>query len=185
MHDIGGPIGMRIATAHPERIAGLIFSNTSISRDGWDPARLEFYERIGGPETPENLATVLQLATEGRDRFLHQFGARRPDALDPDDWATDAYAFSIPEDRLFMSRLLMNMSANVPHYPEWNAYLKDRQPKTLVLWGRNDPFLVPAAAEAVKLDVPTADVRYFDGGHFALDENADAFASAVIDTFCR
>ena len=185
MHDIGGPIGMRIATAHPERIAGLIFSNTSISRDGWDPARLEFYERIGGQETPENLTKVLQLATEDRDRFLHQFGARNPAALDPDDWAADAYAFSISEHRLFMSRLLMNMSANVPHYPEWNAYLKERQPKTLVLWGRNDPFLVPAAAVAVKLDVPTADVRYFDGGHFALDENTNAFATAIIDTFCR
>jgi pimeloyl-ACP methyl ester carboxylesterase len=117
--------------------------------------------------------------------FLHQAGARQPDALDPDDWAMDAYAFSIPADRVFMSRLLMNMVANVPHYPEWSAYLKDRLPKTLVLWGRNDPFLVPAAAESVKQDVPKAEVRYFDGGHFALDENADAFAQAIIETFSR
>jgi pimeloyl-ACP methyl ester carboxylesterase len=185
MHDFGGPIGMRIATAHPERIAGLIFQNTTISLEGWNPARLKFYERIGGPETPDKLAEAEQLATEGRDRFLHQAGARQPDALDPDNWAIDAYAFSIPEDRVFMSRLLMNMAANVPHYPEWNAYLKERQPKTLILWGRNDPFLVPAAAESVKLDVPTAEVRYFDGGHFALDENADAFAKAIIETFSR
>ena len=56
MHDFGGPIGMRIATAHPERIAGLIFQNTTISREGWNPARLEVYERIGGPETPDKLA---------------------------------------------------------------------------------------------------------------------------------
>jgi pimeloyl-ACP methyl ester carboxylesterase len=185
MHDFGGPIGMRIATAHPERIAGLIFQNTTISLEGWNPARLKFYERIGGPETPDKLAEAEQLATEGRDMFLHQAGARRPDALDPDNWAIDAYAFSIPEKRVFMSRLLMNMEANVPHYPEWNAYLKERQPKTLILWGRNDPFLVPAAAESVKLDVPTAEVRYFDGGHFALDENADAFAEAINETFSQ
>src|SRR3989442_10636337 len=82
-----------------------------------------------------------------------------------------------------MSRVMMNMEANGPHYPEWNAYLKERRPKTLILWGRNDPFLVPAAAESVKLDVPTAEVRYFDGGHFALDENADAFAEAINETF--
>jgi pimeloyl-ACP methyl ester carboxylesterase len=75
------------------------------------------------------------------------------------------------------------MEAYVPHYPEWNAYLEDRQPKTLIRWERNDPFLVPAAAESVKRNVPTARVRYFDGGHFALDEYADAFAEAIIETF--
>jgi pimeloyl-ACP methyl ester carboxylesterase len=185
MHDFGGPIGMRISTAHPERIAGLIFQNTTISREGWNPARLEVYERIGGPETPDKLAEAEQMATVDRDKFLHQTGALQPEALDPDDWAIDAYAFSIPADRVFMSRLLMNLAANVQHYPEWNAYLKDRQPKTLVVWGRNDPLFVPMAAESVKRVVPTAEVRYFDGGHFALDEHADAIADAIIERFSR
>src|SRR5215470_8941314 len=96
MHDIGGPIGMRIATAHPERIAGLIFQNVTISVEGWNPERLKFYERIGGPETPDTLAETEQLVTVGRDKFLHQTGAHRPDTLNPDSWAIDAYAFSIP-----------------------------------------------------------------------------------------
>jgi pimeloyl-ACP methyl ester carboxylesterase len=185
MHDFGGPIGMRIATAHPERIAGLIFQNTTISLEGWNSARLPFYERIGGPETPDKLAEAEQLANVGRDKFLHQAGARSPDVVDPDNWAIDAYAFSIPEDRVFMSRLLMNMEANFPRYPEWTAYLRERQPKTLILWGQNDPFLVRAAAESVRQSVPTADVRYFDGGHFVLDENADAIADAIVETFSR
>src|SRR3989442_13981654 len=94
MHDFGGPIGMRIATAHPERIAGLIFQNTTISLEGWNSARLKVYERIGGPETPDNLAEAEQLATEVRDMFLHQAGARLPDSLDPDNWVIDSYAFS-------------------------------------------------------------------------------------------
>jgi len=81
--------------------------------------------------------------------------------------------------------MLMNMEANVPHYPEWNAYLKNRQPKTLIVGGRNDPFLMPAAAESVKQNVATAEVRYFDGGHFVLAENADAIAAAIIETFSR
>ena len=105
MHDIGGPIGMRIATAHPERIAGLIFQNSRISLEGWNPERLKVYERLGGPETPENLAEVEQFATVDRDMFLHKGGARRPDALNPDYWAIDAYAFSIAANRVFMSRL--------------------------------------------------------------------------------
>jgi pimeloyl-ACP methyl ester carboxylesterase len=185
MHDLGGPIGMRIATAHPERIAGLIFQNTVISVEGWNPEILKRYERLGGPETPDKLAEAEQLATVGRDMFLHQTGARRPDALNPDNWAIDAYAFSIAEKRDFMSRLLMNITSNVPHYPEWNAYLRERQPKALVVWGRNDPLMRPANAELVKQDVPTAEVRYFDGGHFVLDEYCDAIAEAIIETFSR
>jgi pimeloyl-ACP methyl ester carboxylesterase len=185
LHDIGGPIGMRIATAHPERIAGLIFQNFTISVEGWNPDRLKVYERLGGPETPEKLAETEQFATVERDMFLHKKGARQPDALNPDNWAIDAYAFSIPESRVFMSRLFMNLSTNIPHFPEWTAYLKDRQPKTLIVWGRNDPLLLPAAAEFVKQVVPTADLRYFDGGHFLLDEYADAIAEAIIETFSR
>jgi pimeloyl-ACP methyl ester carboxylesterase len=74
MHDIGGPIGMRIATAHPERIAGLIFQNFTISVGGWNPERLKVYERLGGTETPENLAEVEQFATVDRDMFLPASG---------------------------------------------------------------------------------------------------------------
>ena len=185
MHDIGGPIGMRIAMAHPERIAGLIFQNFTISVQGWNPDRLKVYERLGGPETPEKLAETEQFATVERDRFLHKTGARRPDALDPGDWAMDAYAFSIVASRVFMSRLFMNLATNIEHYPEWTAFLKDRQPKTLIVWGRNDPLMLPAAAEFVKQVVPAADLRFFDGGHFVLDEYADEIAAAIIENFSR
>jgi pimeloyl-ACP methyl ester carboxylesterase/uncharacterized protein (DUF302 family) len=185
MHDFGGPIGMRIATAHPERIAGLIFQNTTVSLEGWNSARLKFYEELGGPETPDKLAEAERLATVERDRFLHQSGARHREALDPTDWASDAYAFTREVDRVFMSRMLTNMSANFQHYPEWNAYLRDRQPKTLVVWGRNDPFLETTAAEAIKQDVPAARLRYFDGGHFVLDEYADAIADEIVEMFSQ
>jgi pimeloyl-ACP methyl ester carboxylesterase len=185
MHDIGGEIGMRIATAHPERIAGLIVQNFTLSVEGWNPERLRAAERLGGPETPEKLAETEQFATVERDRFLHQTGARQPDALSPDNWAIDAYTFSIAANRLFMSRLLMNLTTNFPLYPEWTAYLKDRQPKTLIVWGRNDPLILPAAAEFVNQVVPAADLRYLDGGHFVLDEYADAIAEAIIEAFSR
>ena len=183
LHDIGGPIGMRIAKAHPERIAGLIFQNFTMSVEGWNPERLKVYERLGGLETPEKLAETEQFATVERDMFLHKKGARQPDALNPDNWAIDAYAFSIAANRVFMSRLFMNLTTNIQHYPEWTAHLKDRQPKTLIVWGRNDPLIRPAAAEFVKQVVPAADLRYFDAGHFALDENADVIAEAIIETF--
>jgi pimeloyl-ACP methyl ester carboxylesterase len=183
MHDIGGPIGMQIATAHPDRIAGLIFQNFTISIEGWNPERLKAYERLGGPETPESLAEVEQFTTVERDMFLHKRGARRPDALNPDNWAIDAYTFSIPSSRTFMSRLFMTLASNIELYPHWASYLKGRQPKTLIVWGRNDPLFLPAAPEFVKQLVPTADLRLFDGGHFVLVEYAVEIAEAIIETF--
>ncbi len=79
----------------------------------------------------------------------------------------------------------MNLMTNTQHYPKWTAYLKDRQPKTLIVWGRNDPIILPAGAEFVKQVVPTAKLRYFEASHFALDENTDAIAEAIIETFSR
>ena len=79
----------------------------------------------------------------------------------------------------------MTLATNIPHYPEWSAYLKERQPKSLIVWGRNDPLFVPAAPEFVKQLVPAADLHYFDGGHFVLDECSDAIAAAIVETFAR
>lgn len=78
LHDIGGPVGMRIATAHPERIAGLIFQDFTMSVEGWNPERLQVYERLGGPETPEKLVETEQFATVDRDMFLHKQEGRAP-----------------------------------------------------------------------------------------------------------
>ena len=153
--------------------------------EGWNPERLKVYKRLGGPETPEKLAETEQFATVERDIFLHKKGARQPDALNPDNWAIDAYAFSIAANRVFMSRLFMNLTTNIQYYPEWTAYLKDRRPKTLIVWGRNDPLIVPAAAEFVKQVLPAAELRYYDGGHFVLDEHVEAIADAITETFSR
>jgi len=77
----------------------------------------------------------------------------------------------------------MNLTTNFQRCPEWTAYVKHRQPKTLIVWGRNQAIIVPAAAEHMKQVVPAADLRYFDASHFALDVNANAVADAIIETF--
>jgi pimeloyl-ACP methyl ester carboxylesterase len=79
----------------------------------------------------------------------------------------------------------MGISLHRPHCPEWVAYLKQRQPKTLIVWGKNDPIIWPAAAEAMKQAVPKAELHYFDSSHFALDENVNAIAEAIIKRFAR
>jgi hypothetical protein len=96
--------------------------------------------------------------------FLHKKGARQPDALNPDYWAIDTYAFSIPEKRTFMSRLFMNLLTNIQPYPEWDAHLKDRAAEDAHRLGTKRPAYSAGAAEAVKRIVLTAELRYFDGG---------------------
>jgi pimeloyl-ACP methyl ester carboxylesterase len=183
LHDIGGPIGMRFAMAHPERIAGLIFQNFTMSIEGWNPDRLKVYERIGGIETPEKLAETEQFATVERSMFIHKKGARMPELLNPDSWAIDAYAFSIPASRTFMSRLFMNLSTNIERYAKWAEYLKVHQHKTVIVWGKNDSIILPEAAEFVKRIVPDADLHYFNGGHFVLDEYSVEIAQIIISKF--
>jgi pimeloyl-ACP methyl ester carboxylesterase len=183
MHDFGGPVGMRLAVSRHELIDGLVFQNTTITLSGYNPARLKVFERIGGKETPEKLAEAEESASERRDEFLHRTGAHDASALDPDDWGADAYAFGIPECRQYMSRLLMDIMSNAKHYAEWGAYLKSEQPKTLIVWGKNDPVFLPGSAQDIKADVPSAKLYYYDGGHFVLDEFSGEIASRIIQVF--
>jgi pimeloyl-ACP methyl ester carboxylesterase len=185
MHDFGGPVGMRLATSHPALISGLVFQNTTITLSGYNPARLRVFERIGGKETPEKLEEAEKSASEQRDIFLHQTGARGASALDPDDWGADAYAFGFPDSRQYMSRLLMDIVSNTEHYDEWKAYLRSEQPKTLIVWGENDPVFLSTAAEDIKADVPAAKLYYYDGGHFVLDEFSKEVAARIVRSFSR
>jgi pimeloyl-ACP methyl ester carboxylesterase len=152
MHDFGGPVGMRIAQRHPGWIAGLVFQNTSVSLDGYNPARLKVYQEIGGEETPEKLQKAEQAATEERDIFLHTTGAH---------------------------------DSNISLYRQWNTYLKSNHPKTLVVWGKNDPVFTTAAAESVKSAMPETIVHYYDAGHFALDENSDDIGRRIVEVFAH
>jgi len=142
---------MRIARGRPERIAGLIFQNFTISVEGWNPERLKVCERLSGPETPENLAEIEANSPPWTATCFFTRGARRPDELNPDYWAIDAYTFSMDASRVLMSKLFMTLATNIPLYPQWTAYLKDRQPKTLIVWGRNDPSYVRELAASCGL----------------------------------
>jgi hypothetical protein len=93
---------------------------------------------------PSSCAQTRAICTVERDVFLHKNGARRPDALNPGNSAIDANAFSIAANRVFMSRLFMNLTTNIQHYREWTAFLKDWQPKMLILWGIPHRFETPS-----------------------------------------
>jgi pimeloyl-ACP methyl ester carboxylesterase len=53
------------------------------------------------------------------------------------------------------------------------------------VWGRCDPVFKPARAEAIRRAVPTADVIYYDIGHFALEEDSAPIAREITRVFAK
>ena len=171
MTDFGGPVGMRMAVNHPDWISGLIFQNAIVSVAGVDPARRKRDEAISGEITPEKRALAESHVSLATALLLYQHGARNPAALNPDAWTNDAVALANPDSRRIMTELQLDIPSNVASFPVWQGYLRTHQPRTLVVWGKNDPIFLPAGAEAVKKEVPDASVHYYDTGHFALEED--------------
>jgi pimeloyl-ACP methyl ester carboxylesterase len=179
MQDFGGPVGMRIALKHPEKVTGLIIQNTPVSLDGWDPARLKAVQANAGPATPEKRAAAESRVIEATAIQLHQAGAAHPEALNPDSWADDAFALSDPEKKRIMTDLQLDIPTNVGLYPAWQDYIRANKPRTLVVWGRNDPIFAAAGAETVKKLNPSAEVHLYNTGHFALNEESADIAARI------
>lgn len=185
MQDFGGPVGMRLAVKHPGWIAGMIFQNTPVSLDGWEPTRLKAAQADAGPVTAEKRAEAESHANISRDIFLHQHGAHDPEGLNPDSWAVDAYALGIPEDKRIMADLLLDIPSNIAQYPTWQSYLQSHSPRTLIVWGKGDPIFVPAGAETIRRLVPNAEIHFYDSGHFALEEDCVDIAQQIIRVFAK
>ena len=182
MFDFGAPVGFRIATAHPERIAGIVTQNGNIYTDGFGPgvaALAEWWnDRAAGQAAVDGFLTL------AGTRFQWEAGAREVSSIDPAMWTLDQALLEQPGRKRAAEALLWDYQHNPGRYPEWQTYLRTHQPPLLAIWGANDPFFIPPGAQAYKRDVPTADVVLLDTGHFALVEELDVIA-ARIDEFLR
>jgi pimeloyl-ACP methyl ester carboxylesterase len=178
LHDYGGPVGFRIAAAHPERLQALIVQNANVYKEGlgakWAGIAQYWSDPKAHPEVFD--AFVSRTATEQR----HTLGTSRPERYNPDTW-TDEYAhLSKPGQREIQADLLYDYRTNVASYPAWQAWLRAHRPPTLVVWGRNDPSFIAPGAEAFKRDLPESEIHLLDAGHFALDEKNDEIAGLIL-----
>lgn len=179
MTDFGGPVGMRMAVRHPNWIAGMIFQNAVISTAGLDPARLKRDLAISCAANAEKHAIAESHVSMETALLLYQHGARNPAGLNPDAWTNDAAALANQASKRIMTDLQLNIPTNVVSFPAWQEYLRINQPKTLVVWGKNDPIFSPNGAEAIRKEIPSAEVHYYDTGHFALEEDHDDIALQI------
>lgn len=178
MQDYGGPVGFRMALAHPERIEALIVQDAVAHNEGlganWATRRAFWVDR--GKYEDALRTNLLSLATTKTRHVGHDPNV---DLYDPDLW-TDEYAFlNAPRQAEIQSDLFYDYRTNVEAYPKWQAWMRKAQPRLLVVWGKHDLSFDPGEPERYRTDVPDAEVHVLDAGHFALDTKADEIATLV------
>jgi len=184
VQDYGGPVGFRIVGRRPEALDWLIIQNTNAYEVGftaaWGGLRNALWVNRT-PETEKGVAGLLELDTI-KAVYLH--GSKRAELISPDNWNSDSYFMQRPNARKVQLDLFYDYRTNVTLYPRWQAFLRERQPKTLIFWGQGDIFFTPEGGEAYLQDLPKAEMHRLDAGHFAVEDNL-AYISEQIHTFHR
>src|ERR1700757_2188600 len=178
MQDYGGPVGFRIALSHHDRINALIVQNAVAHNEGlgaiWKTRRAFWADRAANEKALRT--SLLSLATT---RTRHVGQDPNVERYDPDLW-TDEFAFlNQPGQAEIQSDLFYDYRTNVYSYPKWQAWLREKQPRLLVIWGKYDLSFDLGEPERYRKDVPNAEVHILDAGHFALDTGADEIAALV------
>lgn len=176
MQDYGGPIGLRLAERHPERVLGLIVQNANAYMDGVSQAAMDVFMPLW-QNNDETGARQMLLST--MTRWQYTAGARAPQALNPDAWTHDQALLDRPGSEARQLALFRDYRTNVERYSQWHEYFRKHQPKTLVTWGKADPFFTPAGATAFERDLRQIEVHLLESGHFALEEDVDVIAAHI------
>jgi pimeloyl-ACP methyl ester carboxylesterase len=178
VQDYGAPVGFRIATRHPEAIEGIVVQNGNAYVEGisaaFDPLKPFWANRNAETETP-----VRSLLTLQTTQFQYTHGMKDASAVSPDSWTFDQHFLDRPGNEAIQLDLFHNYTSNVALYDEWHRYFRDKQPRTLIVWGQNDPFFTVAGANAFLKDLPNAELHLLDSGHFAIEDSADFIAERI------
>jgi pimeloyl-ACP methyl ester carboxylesterase len=176
VQDYGGPVGFRMAQAHPKRIRAIVVQNAVAHEEGLGPL-WETRKAFWSDRARYEAALRANLLSFEATRLRHVGRTPRPERYDPDAWHDEFAFLSSPGQIDIQTELFYDYRTNVESYPQWQQYLREHQPPLLVLWGKYDPSFMVEGAHAYKRDVPDAQVHLLEAGHFALDEACDEVAS--------
>ncbi|MBV9702971.1 MAG: alpha/beta hydrolase [Methylobacteriaceae bacterium] len=178
--DYGAPTGFRLAVKHPDRITAIVSQNGNAYEeglsDGWNPIRA--YWQDASVANREALRAFLKPEAT---IWQYTHGVSDATAVSPDGYSLDNFYLARPGADQPQLDLFGDYKSNVALYPVFQKYFRTHKPPFLAVWGKNDPFFLPAGAEAFKRDIPDAVVRFFDTGHFALETHAAEIATAIRD----
>ena len=176
--DYGAPTGFRLAVRHPERITAIISQNGNAYEEGlsagWTPIRAYWQD-----PSQANRKALRAFLTPETTHWQYTHGVPDPTTVSPDGQALDNFYLARSGADEIQLDLFGDYKSNVALYPSFQDYFRTRKPPLLATWGKNDPFFLPPGAEAFKRDVPDAEVRFFDTGHFALETHSDEIAAVI------
>lgn len=177
--DYGSPVGLRVALQMPGRITAIITQNGNAYEEGlsngWDPIRA--YWKEASTANRDALRVFLKPETT---TFQYTHGVTDPSLVSPDGRSLDDFYLARPNADELQLDLFKDYANNVALYPKFQEYFRKFQPPLLAVWGRNDPFFLPAGAEAFKRDLPKTQIKFFDTGHFALETHCREIADAIV-----
>jgi len=182
--DYGAPTGFRLAMWHPERIVAIISQNGNAYKeglsDGWNPIRAYWED-----PSAANRSALRTFLAPGTTRWQYTQGVPDSARVSPDGMSLDNFYLARPGADEVQLDLFGDYKSNVSLYPAFQEYFRAHKPPLLAVWGKHDPFFLPAGASAFKADIPRADVRFFDTGHFALETHAEPIALAMREFLSR
>lgn len=180
----GAPVGYRLALKHPERVTALIVQNGNAYDEGlkafWDP--IKAYWADGSEAHREALSFLVAPETT---KFQYTDGVADVSRIDPDNWIHDQALLDRAGNKDIQLDLFHDYGSNVPLYPKFQAFFRDRKPPTLIVWGKNDKIFPADGAQPYVRDLPEAEVHMLDTGHFALEDKADVMVPLIRDFLQR
>jgi pimeloyl-ACP methyl ester carboxylesterase len=182
VQDYGAPVGYRIASRHQDAIAGIVVQNGNAYAEGigaaFDPMKPFWANRNAETEMP-----VRDLLKKGTTVFQYTHGVKDVSRISPDAYTMDQLFLDRPGNDAIQLNLLHNYQSNLALYDGWHSFFRSRQPKTLIVWGRNDPFFTVEGAQAYLRDIPNAELHLLDTGHFALEDSGEFIAKQIAEFF--
>jgi pimeloyl-ACP methyl ester carboxylesterase len=182
--DYGAPIGYRLALKHPERVSALIVQNGNAYEEGlkafWDPIKVYWADH-----SQKNRDALNNLVTLDITKFQYTDGMSDVTRISPDNWVHDQALLDRPGNRDIQLDMLYDYRTNVPLYPAFQKFFRERQPPTLIVWGKNDKIFPEDGTHPYLRDLPKAEVHILDSGHFALEDRLDVMAPMIGDFLDR
>jgi pimeloyl-ACP methyl ester carboxylesterase len=176
--DYGAPVGLRLALAHPERITAIISQNGNAYEEGlsqgWNPIQKYWKE-----PTPANRAALRDFLTPEATKAQYLHGVPDATLVAPEAYELDSALLARAGNDEIQLDLFLDYASNVALYPKFQEYFRTHRPPLLAVWGKNDPFFLPKGADAYRRDIPGAEVRLFDTGHFALETHVSEIGATI------
>jgi pimeloyl-ACP methyl ester carboxylesterase len=177
--DYGAPTGFRLAMRRLERVTAIVSQNGNAYEEGlgdaWAPIRKYWSE----PSAADRDVIRQNILNFDGTRWQYTHGVSNPESVAPESYTLDAALLERPGNKEIQLDLFLDYASNVKLYPKFQEYFRKSKPPLLAIWGKNDPFFIPAGAEAFRKDIPNAEVRFLDTGHFAIETHPVEIAAAM------